>query len=384
MKILFISNFMNHHQKDFCDYLYNSCDEFFFVSCSCISDETIRFGYEDFADLPYVVSQDTMPKEWVPSKVLEADVVIFGDSSYKYLERRMEQNKLSFIFSERMWKKGYYRRFIPVCRRKVTDRFTIFKNKNLFALAASCYLSKDLEMIGFPPGKCFTWGYFTPFEYIEKPYDIYNEKKENSIIWAGRMIRLKHLEELLKALGKVKRDGYVFTLSVIGDGPEKENFQMLAQKLGISENVTFEGSMPSSTVREQMKKAQIFVSTSDFNEGWGAVVNEGMNSVCAPIVSHAVGSSGFLIKNEENGLIYRSGDVESLKENIELLLTSPNLARECAVRAYTTIATEFNGFAAGERFLNTTLQMLKCGKPMEYAEGPMSISPLLKNNWIRR
>ena len=45
-------------------------------------------------------------------------------------------------------------------------------------------------------------------------------------------------------------------------------------------------------------------------EGWGAVLNEAMNSGCACIASHAIGSAGFLIEHGENGFVYRDGDMD--------------------------------------------------------------------------
>lgn len=51
--------------------------------------------------------------------------------------------------------------------------------------------------------------------------------------------------------------------------------------------------MKASEVRSYMEKADIYLFTSDFNEGWGAVLNESMNSGCAVVASHAIGSVPF-------------------------------------------------------------------------------------------
>ena len=49
-----------------------------------------------------------------------------------------------------------------------------------------------------------------------------------------------------------------------------------------------------------MEKSEIFLFTSDKGEGWGAVLNESMNSACAVVASHAIGSVPFLLKDGEN------------------------------------------------------------------------------------
>ena len=61
-----------------------------------------------------------------------------------------------------------------------------------------------------------------------------------------------------------------------------------------------------------MEKSSIYLFTSNFDEGWGAVLNESMNSACAVISSHAAGATPFLISHNINGLLYTSGDVDEL------------------------------------------------------------------------
>ena len=46
-----------------------------------------------------------------------------------------------------------------------------------------------------------------------------------------------------------------------------------------------------------MEQANIFIISSTHEEGWGAVVNEAMNSGCVVIGSHAAGAVPFLIEN---------------------------------------------------------------------------------------
>ena len=73
------------------------------------------------------------------------------------------------------------------------------------------------------------------------------------------------------------------------------------------------GAMSPDEVRKHMEQANIFLFTSDRNEGWGAVLNEAMNSGCAVVASHAIGSVPYLIKNGNNGYIYENeGQLHSL------------------------------------------------------------------------
>ena len=384
MKVVFVSNFMNHHQKELCDYIYEHTDEFRFVCMTEIPKTTLAFGYEDLSRLPYVVFRSVLADSALKRLILDADIAIMGDSSNDFLSIRSGQEKLTYLVSERLWKMGYYRRWIPTTRRKVDVHFDSRSNRNLYVLASSCYLAGDLQLIGFPTERCFQWGYFPPLETIDDPEALYDYKQKNSMIWAGRLIPLKHLEATLEAVFVLCREGYQVSLTIIGDGPEKEKVMRLIRQYGIEANVKFCGSMPSALVREEMKKAQILLANSDFNEGWGAVVNEGMNSCCAPVISHAMGSSAFLIRQGENGFVYESGNVKDLTEKIRLLLDDPERCKTMGINAYKTILREYNGEIAGERLLAVSNKLLNGASDYFYKSGLMSRSVVLKNDWIGR
>lgn len=122
--------------------------------------------------------------------------------------------------------------------------------------------------------------------------------------------------------------------------------------------------------------------TSDFGEGWGAVLNEAMNSGCAVIASHAAGATPYLVKNGENGLIYEFGNDEKLYEKLKYLLLNPKEQKRLGAAAYKTISEEWNAEIAAERFLNLTKSILNGEKnPYIYKNGPCSKAEILKNDW---
>ena len=51
MKLVFVSNFFNHHQKGISDYFYKNTDRYRFVSTTSIPDERKKLGYEDYLEL---------------------------------------------------------------------------------------------------------------------------------------------------------------------------------------------------------------------------------------------------------------------------------------------------------------------------------------------
>ena len=81
MKIIFVSNYFNHHQKPFCEAMIRDCKtEFLFISTSKMRQERRELGYE-MQDIPeYVKYSYTSEKDKQACIKLinEADLVIVG------------------------------------------------------------------------------------------------------------------------------------------------------------------------------------------------------------------------------------------------------------------------------------------------------------------
>ena len=64
------------------------------------------------------------------------------------------------------------------------------------------------------------------------------------------------------------------------------------------------GSMSPEQVRLYMEQSQMFLFTSDRYEGWGAVLNEAMNSGCAVVASHIIGSAPSFVTSDCSHIVY--------------------------------------------------------------------------------
>ena len=122
--------------------------------------------------------------------------------------------------------------------------------------------------------------------------------------------------------------------------------------------------------------------TSDFNEGWGAVLNESMNSGCAVIASHAIGSVPFLIQDGENGLIYENGNQQQFEERVESVIKDSEYRKRLGVNAYESVVNEWSADIAAKRFVALSQSLLK-KEPADnlFAKGPCSRAVILKNDW---
>ena len=138
------------------------------------------------------------------------------------------------------------------------------------------------------------------------------------------------------------------------------------------------GFLAAEKVRAHMECADILVFTSDQGEGWGAVVNEAMNSGCAVVASNQAGSVPSLIRDGVNGRIYRFGDREALYRLVTELIEQPQLRQRLGRAAYETVTGLWNAETAAGELLRFCRSIVNAEAYMPPQEGPMSIDPGLK------
>ena len=210
---------------------------------------------------------------------------------------------------------------------------------------------------------------------------IINNKKENSILWCGRLIPWKHPEYAIEIAKRLKHEGYNFNLIVIGIGPMENKIKSLIDKYELNDCVHMLGSMPPDDVRRYMEESQIYLFTSDRGEGWGVVLNEAMNSGCATVASYNAGATPYLVKDDINGLIYRNDDFEECYRKTKYLLDNKENQKEISKQAYLTMVNDWSPETAAKRLYQFVDEMYKGNlKPNLFEENVLSKAERLKSS----
>jgi len=133
---------------------------------------------------------------------------------------------------------------------------------------------------------------------------IKKHKEESDVIFAGRLIREKNVDLLIKAVKLLKDYFPDIKCIVIGDGPEKEALVKLSEDLDLHSNIVFKGFLENhDEVISYMKSSKVFVLPST-REGFGIVALEA-NACGLPVVTvkHLRNASCDLIAENLNGFI---------------------------------------------------------------------------------
>jgi glycosyltransferase involved in cell wall biosynthesis len=123
-------------------------------------------------------------------------------------------------------------------------------------------------------------------------------------VFAGRLIPDKHVDLLVRAIGRLAADGAPVSCRIVGDGPARGELTDLVRTLGIGHLVSFTGALPcGDDVLGAMKAARVLVLPST-REGFGMVVLEA-NACGIPVVTvgHPGNAAAELVRDGLNGWV---------------------------------------------------------------------------------
>ena len=370
---------MSHHQFFLSEELYKKTNgEYTFIATEPITEERIKLGWPKIK-APYIIELTEKNKEDILSMIMEADVVIIGSAPYRLVKKRIRAGKLTFTYGERPYKKEPSLLTLLVHRLRYTSQYHY---PNVYRLCASAFSPLDYARTNTFVGKSYRWGYFPEVKVYDNFEFMYNDKIPNSILWCGRLIDWKHPEVAVSVAQRLKHEGIAFKMDIIGSGYMYEEIAELIKSQKLDSEVTLHSSMTPDKIREYMEKSSIYLFTSDRQEGWGAVLNEAMNSGCAVVANSAIGAVPFLLKDKVNGSIYEDGLIDKAYQKVKVLIENNELRSKVSINAYETMKDIWNPKIAAERLLQLVNGIMRHSNTELYDEGPCSLAPIIKNDWF--
>jgi len=159
-------------------------------------------------------------------------------------------------------------------------------------------------------------------------FDSINESKsgDNTILFIGRLIEHKHVDDLINAITIVKKIHPKVRLSIIGDGVNEKNLKDLVIREKLGDNVIFNGILDGMDVVKKIKSCRMLVLPST-KEGFGIVLAEA-NACSKPVIAYDCGGVVDVIEDGVNGFLVKPRDIKELSVKISLLLSDDKLTNE--------------------------------------------------------
>lgn len=131
-----------------------------------------------------------------------------------------------------------------------------------------------------------------------------------TLLYVGRLISRKNVDKIINAYEKIKSE-YKIKLIIVGDGPDREHLE------SISNDVLFVGVVDDP--ENYYKKADIFVSPSEYGEGIQGSILEAMSSGLTVVATNTKINRELL--KDERGFLVES-DIDSIIEGIKRAIES--------------------------------------------------------------
>ncbi len=161
-----------------------------------------------------------------------------------------------------------------------------------------------------------------------------------TIGYAGRIRVEKGVDILVRAAAWLKAQGHEFRVVVAGDGPQREECETLAQRLGVAQRFVWLGAVAPERLGEIYRSFDVLVVPSRL-EGFGLVAAEAMMHG-VPVAAARIGGLAELVEHGVTGLLFQPEDPEELAKAILCIRRDAKLAAECAVRGREFIAAQMS------------------------------------------
>lgn len=155
-------------------------------------------------------------------------------------------------------------------------------------------------------------------------------KRKHSLIQTCYLIARKHAELSIEAAAALREKYPDITLTIVGNGVERERLEALTAELCMTDAVDFCGFLPNPEAMQKMAESEIFVLPS-VDEGFGIAYIEAMASGCVTIGTEGEGIAS-VINSGENGFLVPANDAGAIAAVIERCFAQPEQAGEIARR----------------------------------------------------
>lgn len=173
-----------------------------------------------------------------------------------------------------------------------------------------------VDMYGIDPNKISVI-----FNAVDSNEFIHSKLEKKYILVPRRLVKKNGVDIAIKAMKYVAKNDLI--LKIAGSGIEMESLKALSKELGVEKNVEFLGDANRIEIKKLILESKAIIIPSVPSEGVIEATSisalEGMSAGKIVIASN-IGGLKEIIKDKENGLLFKAGDFEELGRLINKIL----------------------------------------------------------------
>lgn len=328
MKFVLYTNIISPHVMPLARRLAERLGDgnFAYVTTDRLSNQRRSLGWDDSAQFRWLRDANVDPA--TARKLLEEADIVFGNiRDFDIFEHRIAHGKKTIYFTERWFKPiailrlgfrvislpGWIRLLFPRYFRMARRLAALMRTGEQFC----CYpigkwAQHDMLLIcrlfgiprEFAKSRMRMWGYFVEPSSCPRTDDVAKGACSRlRALWVGRMLGWKRVDTTIRAVKNCSNVEF----DIYGTGPMEADLRKLADDCP---RIHFHGQVKIEQVRELMRNHDVYILSSNAEEGWGAALNEALEEGMRVIGTYEAGSSVSILP-ESN--LYHAGDWRRLK-----------------------------------------------------------------------
>jgi glycosyltransferase involved in cell wall biosynthesis len=155
----------------------------------------------------------------------------------------------------------------------------------------------------------------------------------------SRMSQKKGVDTLIDGIEKVNKQNIDAHFAVAGDGPMREDLEMIARGTG---NVEIMGTLSDDELADCYAASDAFVFTSKSGEAFPTLTMIEALSSGTPVIASRLTENPIGIKEGKNSILFEPGNAEELKKAITELATDSQHLSKMGENARETAINEFS------------------------------------------
>jgi len=222
-----------------------------------------------------------------------------------------------------------YRRIKKINKKTVEKYVKLFFGRADLVIAPGSDTKKFLRRLIKKPIIILPTGIEMPKKIPKKP-----KNRIPIILQLGRLCKERSVDIVIRAFELLLKKQPA-KLIIASSGPQAQELKQLVKSLKIQKHVKFTGFISEKKKDFLYKKADIFVSASE-TDTQGLVPLEAMAFGTPPVVANAASFKDF-IKDNKNGLFFKTGNHKDLSKQILKLIKNKKLKKTLSKNAIKTV-----------------------------------------------
>lgn len=175
------------------------------------------------------------------------------------------------------------------------------------------------------------------------------------LLFVGRLVEQKGLDLLIRAIPHLLVEFPTCRLTVVGEGPAREDLHRLSADLGVDRQIDFVGAVANDRLPGFYQKAAMLICPSVEEEGFGLVCVEALACEC-PVVATDLPATRETIQDGVTGFLFQRANRVELTQKVLALLRSPETGRAMGMAGRNFVQMNFDWEVITHKYC----QLFKC------------------------